>query len=85
MQSLGQRGVTSILMEGGARLAASAIKEDVVDKMLFFYAPKILGGRGVPMFSGQGPDRMSESVPLTEVEVSRVGDDVLVSGYRHTY
>ncbi len=83
MQRLGQRGVTSILMEGGARVAAAALQQDVVDKVLFFYAPKILGGDGIPMLAGKGPASMRESLPLVETEVSRVGDDILVSGYRH--
>ena len=82
---LGERGITSLLMEGGARLAASAIRDDIVDKVLFFYAPKILGGEGVPMFAGQGPDLMGESLTLQDVAMTPVGEDILVSGYRHLY
>ena len=85
MGTLGDKGITSVLIEGGAHVAASAIRDDVVDKALFFYAPTILGGEGIPMFAGRGPDLMSESVPLSDVEVSRVGRDILVSGYRHAY
>ncbi len=85
MGTLGDKGITSVLIEGGAHVAASAIRDDVVDKALFFYAPNILGGEGIPMFAGRGPDLMSESVPLSDVEVSRVGRDILVSGYRHAY
>jgi diaminohydroxyphosphoribosylaminopyrimidine deaminase/5-amino-6-(5-phosphoribosylamino)uracil reductase len=80
---LGQRGITSMLIEGGAQVAASAIREDIVDKVLFFYAPKLLGGEGVPMFAGRGPELMAHSVPLRDVEVTRVGDDILICGYRH--
>jgi diaminohydroxyphosphoribosylaminopyrimidine deaminase/5-amino-6-(5-phosphoribosylamino)uracil reductase len=82
---LGERGITSLLIEGGAKVAASAIADDIVDKALFFYAPKVLGGEGVPMFAGKGPALMNESVPLSNVEVARVGEDILVTGYRHLY
>ena len=78
---LGARGVTSLLIEGGAAVAASALGAGIVDKVLFFYAPKILGGDGIPMCSGPGPDKMSASLPVHRLEVSRVGEDVLISGY----
>ena len=79
---LGTTGITSLLIEGGASVAASALRACVVDKVLFFYAPKILGGDdGIPMFRGPGPEKMSASLPLQHMEVSRVGEDVLVSGY----
>ena len=82
MRRLGELGVTSVLIEGGAQVAASALKSGVVDKVLFFYAPKILGGDdGVPMLSGKGPDMMSASQALNHVGVTRVGEDILVSGY----
>lgn len=82
MGALSSRGITSLLIEGGARVAASALKAGIVDKVIFFYAPKILGGDdGIPMCSGPGPDKMRESLPLHNMEVSRAGDDVLISGY----
>lgn len=82
MSKLGAMGVTSVLIEGGAQVAASALQSGVVDKVLFFYAPKILGGDdGVPMIRGKGPEMMSASQILHEVDVSRVGEDILVSGY----
>ncbi len=84
MKRLGQQGVTSILVEGGSQVAASMLRQDVVDKVLFFYAPKILGGSdGIPMCRGEGPDLMSDSLSLVQTEVSRVGNDILVTGYRH--
>jgi len=84
MRVLGARSVTSVLVEGGAQVAAAALKAGIVDKVLFFYAPKILGGDdGVPMCSGPGPERMRESLPLHRMEVERVGADLLVSGSLH--
>jgi diaminohydroxyphosphoribosylaminopyrimidine deaminase/5-amino-6-(5-phosphoribosylamino)uracil reductase len=85
LRVLGERGVTSLLIEGGAQVAAAALKAGIVDKALFFYAPKILGGSdGVPMCGGPGPDKMKDSLPLHRLEVERVGADVLVSGYLHS-
>lgn len=82
MGVLGTRGIASLLIEGGARVAASALKAGIVDKVLFFYAPKILGGDdGVPMCRGPGPEKMRECLDLHQVEVCRVGEDVLVAGY----
>jgi diaminohydroxyphosphoribosylaminopyrimidine deaminase / 5-amino-6-(5-phosphoribosylamino)uracil reductase len=45
-----------------------------------FVAPKLLGGEGVPLASGRGPRRMADAIRLDEVQVERVGDDVLVQG-----
>jgi diaminohydroxyphosphoribosylaminopyrimidine deaminase/5-amino-6-(5-phosphoribosylamino)uracil reductase len=84
-ERLGELGVTSLLIEGGAKLAASALRDDIVDKVLFFYAPKILGGEGVPMLAGRGPELMTECLALSDVDVQRVGSDILISGYRHVY
>jgi diaminohydroxyphosphoribosylaminopyrimidine deaminase/5-amino-6-(5-phosphoribosylamino)uracil reductase len=85
MGTLGGMNVTSLLIEGGGRVAGSALADDIVDKFIFFYAPKILGGdEGVPMFSGTGPDLMRDALGLDHVTVSREGDDIMVEGYRHS-
>lgn len=82
MVQLGARDITSVLVEGGAQVAGAILKAGMVDKVHFFYAPKILGGGdGVSMLAGQGPEMMGECLPLNGVDVSRVGDDILVSGY----
>jgi len=82
MEYLGESGITSVLVEGGSRIIASVIKAGVVDKILFFYAPKILGGDdGVPICRGPGPALMSECVSVKNVNVLRFGDDVLIEGY----
>lgn len=82
MERLGAMGITSLLIEGGAHVIASALASDIVDKVFFFYAPKILGGNdGVPICHGQGPDGMNQSIPVHDIEVNRFGDDVLIQGY----
>jgi diaminohydroxyphosphoribosylaminopyrimidine deaminase/5-amino-6-(5-phosphoribosylamino)uracil reductase len=82
MERLGHRGLTSVLVEGGSMVAGAALKAGVVDKVLFFYAPKILGGDdGIPMCTGQGPEKMEACMPLIDTHVERMGDDILVTGY----
>ncbi len=82
MERLGAIGITSLLIEGGGRVIASAFQAGIVDKIHFFYAPKILGGDdGVPICKGPGPTLMSESLQIEEMNVGRFGEDVMIEGY----
>jgi diaminohydroxyphosphoribosylaminopyrimidine deaminase/5-amino-6-(5-phosphoribosylamino)uracil reductase len=82
MTRLGQLEITSLLVEGGGQVAASSLKADIVDKVCFFYAPKILAGDdGVPMCSGTGPDLMAQSILVKDITVHRFDDDVMIEGY----
>ena len=82
MGVLGEAGITSLLIEGGARVIASALSAGIVDKVMFFYAPKILGGNdGVPICRGKGPDLMKDCLTLRDTRVERFGEDILVEGY----
>lgn len=82
MTRLGEMEITSLLIEGGSRVNASALRANIIDKVFFFYAPKILGGDdGVPVFTGEGPDLMSESVRIRDMSVHRFADDVMIEGY----
>jgi diaminohydroxyphosphoribosylaminopyrimidine deaminase/5-amino-6-(5-phosphoribosylamino)uracil reductase len=82
MEQLAKRSVTSLLIEGGAQVAGAALRAGVVDKVVFFYAPKIYGGDdGVPICSGRGMDLMRESLAVSHIELDRMGDDIMVSGY----
>jgi diaminohydroxyphosphoribosylaminopyrimidine deaminase/5-amino-6-(5-phosphoribosylamino)uracil reductase len=82
MDRLGKMEITSLLVEGGAQVAAAALKAGIVDKIVFFYAPKILGGDdGIPMCSGKGPARMADSIPVKNLIIRQFGDDVMMEGY----
>lgn len=71
--------ISSILVEGGSRLAGTLLKEKVVDKIMFFYAPKILGNDGIGCIGSLGIDKMINSIPLKNIEfVKRFGDDILI-------
>ena len=77
---LAARGVTHLLVEGGARVHARFLEEGLVDRVAILVAPKIAGGDGIPLVAGRGPARMADALALTDVRVERVGDDVLVTG-----
>lgn len=79
---LAERDITSLLVEGGSRVGGSALRAGVVDKVLLFYAPKLLGADdGAPLARGRGPLQMNQALPVRDVRVRRLGDDVLVEGY----
>jgi diaminohydroxyphosphoribosylaminopyrimidine deaminase/5-amino-6-(5-phosphoribosylamino)uracil reductase len=82
MPLLGRMQITSVLIEGGGAVIGSAFRDRVVDKILFFYAPKIYGGDdGVPICRGSGPHRMQDCLAVEAIEVRRFDDDILIEGY----
>jgi len=82
MRELAARDITSVLIEGGAEVSASAIGEGVVDKVYFFYAPKILGGPDAPGMVGDlGIRRIDGCLNVRGLRVRRFGEDVLLEGY----
>ena len=84
LKELARCGIVSVMIEGGARTAASALKERVVDKVLFFYAPKILGGDALPMIEPLGIPRVKKAVAVKDLRVGRSGEDLIVAGYLPT-
>ena len=82
MEELGARGITSVLIEGGGVTHASAFSGGVVDKVMFFVAPKIIGGRdAVTPVEGQGAERMTDVVRLEGMRAEPVGEDLLIEAY----
>lgn len=82
MIKLGQMSILSLLIEGGSRVAGSALKEGIVNKVLFFLAPKILGGSdGIPIFKGKGPLWIKDAFNLKDVTFTQFDDDILIEGY----
>lgn len=79
---LGRRGALSVLIEGGAGLAWGALSAGVVDRIAFFYAPLIIGGaEALPGVAGAGFERVDDALRLSEFDLQRIGDDLLISGY----
>jgi len=81
LAQLGSRGVQSVLLEGGSRLAGEALRRGLIDKYLLFIAPKLVGGEGPGLFAGQGVELMADAFRLRDMTVRRFGDDILVTGY----
>ncbi|MBD2292847.1 bifunctional diaminohydroxyphosphoribosylaminopyrimidine deaminase/5-amino-6-(5-phosphoribosylamino)uracil reductase RibD [Anabaena sphaerica FACHB-251] len=82
MARLYERGFCSVLWECGGTLAASAIAQNAVQKILAFIAPKIIGGSHAPTPVGDlGFTSMTEALPLERVHWRVVGSDCLVEGY----
>jgi diaminohydroxyphosphoribosylaminopyrimidine deaminase/5-amino-6-(5-phosphoribosylamino)uracil reductase len=82
MDQLGGMGISNLLIEGGGTVIGSALAAGIVDKVCFFYAPKILGGDdGVPICRGTGAKHMRDSIPVFDLTVSRFDEDVMLEGY----
>src|SRR6476659_9786266 len=79
---LGELGITSLLIEGGALVNWTALATGVVDKVFLYYAPKILAGGGsVPFAGGEGFRRLSEAAQVKDIVLHRFGEDFAVEGY----
>lgn len=82
MVALGKLEITSLLIEGGTKIITSALKDDIVDKIFFFYAPKILGGHAAHgITAGEGVEYVNQALTVQDLKVKRQGEDVLVEGY----
>jgi len=82
MARLGAEGLASILVEGGSRVCGSALRAGIVDKLYFFYAPKLLAGDdGIPICQGPGRTRMQDCLNVNRLTVHRFGQDVMIEGY----
>ncbi len=82
MKELGQREVTSLLAEGGGTLLASLLENGLVDKVMAFLAPVLIGGReALTPLEGQGTPTMAQALRLRRTTVEVLGEDVLISGY----
>jgi diaminohydroxyphosphoribosylaminopyrimidine deaminase/5-amino-6-(5-phosphoribosylamino)uracil reductase len=82
LQRLGQSGIDSVLVEGGATVAASFLEAGLVDKIVLVIAPLIIGGRGAPgPVGGAGVSVLSEAIRLRDISVCRLGSDVIYEAY----
>jgi diaminohydroxyphosphoribosylaminopyrimidine deaminase/5-amino-6-(5-phosphoribosylamino)uracil reductase len=82
LSELGRRGIASLMIEGGAEVNASALRKGIVDRVLFFLAPRMMGGRdAVGAIGGLSPARLSDVLKLKRMAVMRIGPDILVEGY----
>src|SRR5664279_2802057 len=82
MGRLGEREITSLIIEGGAMVNWAALSAEIVDKIFFYYAPKIIAGTAsIPLALGTGYRRMSEAAYVRSLTLHRFGEDFAVEGY----
>ena len=82
MHELGHRNITSVLVEGGGEMHGSLFDQGLVDKVMAYIAPVIIGGEdAVSAVAGRGVSTMDTAYRLSRVKVQRLGNDILVEGY----
>jgi len=75
-------GIMSVLIEGGSEIAASSLEAGIVDKLVFFIAPLLIGGREAPpVIGGRGVGPLEQAPRLRDVRWEAVGEDIMVEGY----
>lgn len=82
MSALGERGICQLLVEGGGNLNYSLLEAGLVDKLMLFIAPLIVGGRDSPTsFEGRGVAELDEAWRLKDLEIKQYDGDLLLIGY----
>ncbi|SKA78437.1 diaminohydroxyphosphoribosylaminopyrimidine deaminase [Caloramator quimbayensis] len=82
IKSLGELNIDSVLLEGGGILNFSALKEGIVDKVMIFIAPKIIGGESskTPV-EGEGFEFIKDAVKIEDISIKSFDEDILYEGY----
>src|SRR5699024_12824405 len=79
---LGEKGVSSLIIQGGGNINASFLENKLVDKVVLYFAPKLVGGKDAPtFFEGSGFELMKDAVELTDTEFTGIGEDFKFIGY----
>jgi diaminohydroxyphosphoribosylaminopyrimidine deaminase/5-amino-6-(5-phosphoribosylamino)uracil reductase len=82
LSKLGEIGMMSLLVEGGGQVNGSFLDEGLIDKLLLFLSPKMIGDQQAPgIFDGRGVSNLQEAIGLKEMKTRRVGEDILIEGY----
>ena len=82
LKKLAQLEISDILVEGGGTLIGSLFDEGLVDKILFFMSPKIIGGKeAISSVMGEGITRIDRAIKLKSVRLKHIGEDFLIEAY----
>lgn len=82
LETLGENFISSLLIEGGGEISASFLENRLIDKLVLYIAPKVIGGRLSPSFlGGVGVMKMSEAIEFDDVSFTQVGKDYKFTGY----
>jgi len=86
LKSLARLEISNILVEGGGTLIGSLFDEGLVDRVLFFVSPKIIGGKdAISSVMGHGIARVDKAIKLKDLKIKNIGGDFLVEGYVQRY
>ncbi|SMP45782.1 bifunctional diaminohydroxyphosphoribosylaminopyrimidine deaminase/5-amino-6-(5-phosphoribosylamino)uracil reductase RibD [Anoxynatronum buryatiense] len=81
LEELGKRNIDSLLLEGGSTLAAAALEQQLVNKIMFYLAPKLIGGSLAPgVLAGKGIDWMDDCTWVDDMKAHPIGEDILITG-----
>ncbi len=81
MKKLAKMGVANIIVEGGGMLVGSLFDEGLVDKILFFISPKIIGGKdAISSVMGKGVLRVDDAIKIKDIKLRHFGEDILIEG-----
>jgi len=80
LDHLGSKEITSVLIEGGGAVVGEALERKLVDKMMIYTAPKIMG-EGLSGVRGLKPKSLKEMVSLKNLSFDKIGEDILIQGY----
>lgn len=82
LQVLGEHSISSLFIEGGGDIHAAFLNEGLVDKVVLYIAPKLIGGKNAPSFlGGDGIKYMSEAIELDDMTFEQIGKDLKIIGY----
>jgi diaminohydroxyphosphoribosylaminopyrimidine deaminase/5-amino-6-(5-phosphoribosylamino)uracil reductase len=81
VRELGKREMLNVILEGGTALNGAALEAGIVDKMILFYAPKLMGVGGVPVASMPAARWFEKSPALGDLRITQYGPDFCVEGY----
>lgn len=82
LKILGEKGISSLLIEGGGTINAAFLENKLIDKAIIYIAPKLIGGQHAPTFlEGSGIDKMGDAVELEDTDIIKIGKDFKFVGY----
>lgn len=83
VSELFQRQIQSFVLECGPDLAFNALQAGIIDKIVAFIAPTVLGGREIPAVGGAGASRLTDAIGLNFTSVAKAGHDLVITSYVH--
>jgi diaminohydroxyphosphoribosylaminopyrimidine deaminase/5-amino-6-(5-phosphoribosylamino)uracil reductase len=82
LSKLGEMGMMNLMVEGGSQVNGSFLDEGLIDKLLLFLSPKLIGDhQALGIFGGRGVSNLQEAIALKEIKTRKMGEDMLLEGY----